>query len=346
MNPRSLGPIVVGASFLLLLGYGGSATAPAPSAAAAATIGHGRQSAPEISLTYPVGMVGGHRFATLRHVQRSRGWISPQAKGAKVLFVANLGGDAVDIYKQKGQNQQPMGTITTGINFPAGMTVDKSGNLYVANEGANNVTVYPPGQTSPSITYTTDLSTATDIAVANDGTVYISNFNGLANGWVSVYPQGNTSKEYRLSDFSGGAPLSVALDSSQNLYVMYDLNGSGSSAVNEYAPGATTGTNLNLTFHYGAGIQVDKSGDILVVQQIEPSEILEFPPGQTQPSQEITLPSSGQPFNFALSKSDKVLFAGDATHNLEQSLKYPSGTFRYTMASGFQNPSGTAVSPD
>jgi hypothetical protein len=66
---------------------------------------------------------------------------------------------------------------------------------------------------------------------------------------VSVYPKGNSGQEYRLIDFNGGAPFSVALDAQQNLYVMYDTNDSGGAAVNEYAPGAKTGaktgTSLN-----------------------------------------------------------------------------------------------------
>jgi hypothetical protein len=126
---------------------------------------------------------------------------------------------------------------------------------------------------------------------------------------------------------------------------MYDLNGSGDAAVNKYAPGATTGTNLGLTFNWGAGIQADKAGDVVVVQQIEPSEILVFPAGATKPSKTITLPNSGQPFAISISKRGSSLYAGDATHNLEQDLAYPAGTFRYSIASGFDNPSGVAVSP-
>ncbi len=180
---------------------------------------------------------------------------------------------------------------------------------------------------------------------AKNGTIYIANFNLLSNGWVAVYPKGNLSKEYRLSDFSGGAPLSIALDAKQNLYVMYALNNQGVSAVNEYKPGSKTGKNLNLSFAYGGGIQVDSAGNVLVVQQVLPSEILVFQPGETQPSQSITLPNGGAPFNIALNRGSKLLFAGDAIGNVVDRFAYPSGKFQYPIADGFSNPAAVATEP-
>jgi sugar lactone lactonase YvrE len=351
MTNNVLRALTVGAAVALLAGCAGAGSSLDRSGAG--SLAANGLPAPSLSLhvdTYPIGAYGGKTRAELLAAMRPmHGSLSYDARGAALVYASNLGGNSVEVFNQRGKNQQPIATITNGIVFPAGLTTDKKGNLYVADEGQNGgqwtVPVYPPGATSPSKTYSTDLSTPTDTAVANDGTVYISNFNSLSNGWVAVYPKGNTAKEYRLSDFSGGAPLSVALDAKQNLYVMYDLNGSGSSAVNEYKPGAKKGTNLGLAFKFGAGVQVDSVGDVLVVQQVEPSEILVFPAGQTQPSQIITLPSNGQPFNFAVNRRSKALFAGDTTANFLDRLALPSGKFQYNVAGGFNNPSGAAVAP-
>jgi hypothetical protein len=335
-------------SFAAFCGCAGAASPPGQAMTSQLTAA--RAGAPTLTGltggTFPVGAVHGKTRAELGHAQAvGGGWISSSAKNAKLLYLASLGTNSIGIYSQKGANQSPMGTITDGLNYPCCMTVDDAGNLYVTNEGANNVSVYPPGQTSPSTVYTTDLSTACDVAVAHDGTIYISNFNGIVNGWVAVYPQGDTSKEYRLSDFGGGAPLALALDAKENLFVMYDLNGNGSSAVNEYAPGATVGTNLNLNFKFGAGIALDKHGDVVVVQQVEPSEILVFPPGATQPSQTITEPGGDQAFAIALDKRSNTLFAADDDQNVVDDFTYPAGVLRYSVAGGFDNPSGIAVSP-
>jgi hypothetical protein len=300
--------------------------------------------------TYPLGAYGSVAGPSFPHAgERVHRSASYDAKGASQLaYVCNLGAGEVDVFRQHGKNQQPIATITNGILGPGGLTTDRKGNLYVADEGPISgtwtVQVYAPGATSPTKSYTTDLSSPTDTAVAKDGTIYIANFNGLSNGWVTVYPKGNVSKEYRLSDFNGGAPLSVALDKKENLYVMYDVN--NGSAVNEYKPGAKTGTNLNLAFSSGGGIQVDPAGNILVAQQLSPSEILIFPPGQTQPSKSISMPGGGEPFNFALNHKSKVLFAAEYfTANQVDRFAYPSTKFQYSIASGFNNPSGVAVTP-
>jgi hypothetical protein len=300
--------------------------------------------------SYPLGAYGsvfGPGFP--RAGKRAHRSASYDAKGASQLaYVCNLGAGEVDVFRQHGKNQQPIATITNGILGPGGLTTDRKGNLYVADEGPIGgtwtVQVYAPGATSPTKSYTTDLSSPTDTAVAKDGTIYIANFNGLSNGWVTVYPKGNVLKEYRLSDFSGGAPLSVALDKKENLYVLYDVD--NGSAVNEYSPGGKTGTNLNLAFSSGGGIQVDPAGNILVAQQLNPSEILIFPPGQTQPSKSISMPGGGEPFNFALNHKSKVLFAAEYfTANQVDRFAYPSTKFQYSIASGFNNPSGVAVAP-
>ncbi|HEX4012827.1 MAG TPA: hypothetical protein VHX17_02925 [Candidatus Cybelea sp.] len=329
-------------------------TAAAPAILLASCAGAGsatpQSAAPALNVhSYPLGAYGtksGSVFPAARH---TRGSSAYDAKNpSKLAYVCNLGSGEIEVFRQKGTDQQPIATITNGILGPGGLTTDRKGDLYVADEGPINgvwtVQVYAPGSTAPKKSLTTDLSSPTDAAVAKDGTVYIANFNGLSNGWVSVYPKGNAGKEYRLSDFGGGAPLSVALDSKQNLYVMYDVN--QGSAVNEYKPGAKTGTNLNLAFGSGGGIQVDPSGNIIVAQQLSPSEILIFPPGQTKPSKSIAMPGGGEPFNFALNHQSKALFAAEYfTANQVDRFAYPSTKFKYTIANGFDNPSGVAVSP-
>jgi hypothetical protein len=302
------------------------------------------------STTYPIGALNGKTAAQLGEKRPGvRAWMSPAAAGSKnLVYVGNLGTQSVEIFHQAGKNQQPIGSITSGISDPGGMAVDGKGNLYVADEreiGSEwNVPMYAPGSTSPTKVFTTDLSSPTAVAVAHDGTVYVTNFNELSNGWVSVYPKGNQSKEYRLADFNGGAPLEIGLDKSGNVYVMYDTNDTGGSAVNEYAPGAKTGTNLNLQFKWGAGIQVDEAGNILVVQQLQPAEILVFAPGKTSPSKTITEPNGDQSFSFALNPTDKQLITDDQTANQVDVLAYPSGKFKHAVATGFEEPTGLALS--
>jgi sugar lactone lactonase YvrE len=301
--------------------------------------------------TYPPGAYRAARAAaSLPFIYPLHGSASYDAHAAhSLVYVSNFGGNAVEVFRQRGRAQQPIATITNGIVFPDGLATDSSGNLYVTDSGKYNgewvVQRYAPGSTSPGETYATDLSEPSGIAIGKDGTMYIANFNDGSSGWVAVYPRGSESKEYRLSDFSGGAPVSVALDLKQNLYVMYALGNQGSSAVNEYKPGAKTGKNLNLDFAYGAGIQVDSEGNLLVVQQVLPSEILVFSPGTTQPSHAIILPNGGEPYGLALNRGSKLLFAGDAIGNVVDRFAYPSGKFQYPIAGGFSDPAGFVTEP-
>lgn len=301
--------------------------------------------------TYPVGAYRGTLGAeALSLIRPAPGSASYDARDRSALaYVSNLGASEVEVFRQRGRAQRPIATITYGITFPDGLTTDSSGNLYVADSGEYNgrwvVQRYAPGRTSPSKTYATDLSEPTDTAVADDGTIYIANFHAASSGWVAVYPKGEASKEYRLADFRGGSPLSLALDVKQNLYVVYALNNQGSSAVNKYAPGAKKGENLHLAFSYGAGIQVDPAGNVLVVQQILPSEILVFRPGKKQPSRSIFLPNGGAPYNIALSHGGKLLFAGDSIGNVVDRFAYPSGNFEYPIAGGFNNPVAVTTVP-
>lgn len=338
MTIKLLQTLAAGTAAALLAGCASAGTSPQRPVTASLNVN-----------TYPLGAYSAKPGIDLLYTTKpAHGSSSYDAKGAQLAYVCNLGAGEVDVFHQHGKDQTPIATITNGILGPGGLTTDRKGNLYVADEGPISgtwtVQVYAPGATSPTKSYTTDLSSPTDTAVAKDGTIYIANFNGLSNGWVAVYPKGNVSKEYRLSDFGGGAPLSVALDRKENLYVMYDVN--NGSAVNEYAPGATTGTNLNLAFSSGGGIQVDPAGNILVAQQLDPSEILIFPPGQTQPSQTIPMPGGGEPFNFALNHKSKALFVGEYfSANQVDRFAYPSTKFQYVIANGFNNPSGVATTP-
>ncbi|HEY1428904.1 MAG TPA: hypothetical protein VGF18_04985 [Candidatus Tumulicola sp.] len=299
--------------------------------------------------TYPLGAVNGKSSTPAARPAAARGFMSPDAKSKKLVYVADTFNQEIDIFDRSSKNGKPVGAITSGLSDPAGMAVDKKGNLYVANENfvtsSWSVPMYAPGATTPTKVYATDLSQPTNVAVARDGTIYICNYNFLSNGWVSVYPKGDVTKEYRLSDFGGGAPLSVALDKAGNAYVMYDINAYGNDAVNKYAPNATTGTNLNLEFNSGADIAIDASGDIVLAQQINPSGILVFPPGAVAASRSIQLPTGKQPFAFAVTPNEKQLLAADSFNGEVFALNFQTGQQLRVFATGFGNPGGIALSP-
>jgi hypothetical protein len=74
------------------------------------------------------------------HPDRSKSWISPDVAGApRLLFIADYGTDAVDIFTMPGLSLK--GTIT-GFTSPEGECSDGNGNIWIANAGASELLLY------------------------------------------------------------------------------------------------------------------------------------------------------------------------------------------------------------
>jgi hypothetical protein len=176
-NPRTA--LAAGVSLLAFAACAGQGSAPAVTSS---------------SPTYPIGAVNGKPLAPAA-APAARGFISPTAKPKKLVYIADTFYGDIGLFSQSGLNQTPIGTITSGLSHPAGLAFDKKGNLYAANEveitsGSWTVPMYAPGATKPTTVFSTDLNTPTDVAVANDGTIYICNFNTGSNGWINCVPKG------------------------------------------------------------------------------------------------------------------------------------------------------------
>src|SRR4029077_6219095 len=67
-------------------------------------------------------------------------FMSPDASGiTPTLYVSQFYTNDIQVYRQGGTNQSPIGTITNGVVNPQGMFVTPNNWVYVANTGANNV---------------------------------------------------------------------------------------------------------------------------------------------------------------------------------------------------------------
>ena len=262
------------------------------------------------------------------------GWVSDaaRAKNTHLMYVSSPNGNTVDIFAEYGKNSPPIGEITDGIVAPTGMTVNKYGDLYVANSGNDTVTVYARGSISPSKTYSLGLAGRgpAAVAVGSDGTVYVS----CNLGFVVEYPPGGTSptRTFSLPDayFSG-----IALDAKGNLYVAYQTHGP-SRGVYEYAKGsASSGKDLGLHLALGFphGLAFDRAGDLLVVDcgaPSAPSAVYVYPPGSKTASRSFT-GHIGQPFSLALDLRGERLFLAD---NVEGGKHGTGSVHEYRFSDG------------
>jgi len=197
-------------------------------------------------------------------------------------------------------NVAPIAAISgssTGLIQPAGVAVDSSGKIYVADNGdpeafpatAAKVIVYPklgrrigPINKAPIATITgskTGLSFGIRIALDSSGNIYVAEFY---SGTVLVYSAGSTGNVAPTAILTGPntglrAPYGIAFDSSGNIYVadlyaasvlVYPPLGSSTRPVN-IAPIATiSGPDTGL---YGPdGIALDSIGNIYVADEGNP----------------------------------------------------------------------------
>jgi DNA-binding beta-propeller fold protein YncE len=208
--------------------------------------------------------------------------------GGSYLYIAfdgNSENAQIDVLRRKNLAKGIVEKIRTGIEYPAGIFVDPSETLYVANEldsgGHDTVTAYKAGAENPFRTYQ-GIGCAADVLVGADGLVYIADLCGadtptatrprgdscVDNGEVHVYAAGST-KQIRLLHFKG-APVSLTLDSKNDLYVGYENACGFKGQVRRYEPGAVKGVDLlppKTIFSIG-GIALDNYGKLLVADEL------------------------------------------------------------------------------
>jgi hypothetical protein len=298
----------------------------------------------------PIRPASDHRFDFLSPLHRphnmvwetnpGHGWISPDAAGRRLVYVADENGQAVYIFPQAGKNQAPIGKITAGVLAPNGLFVDRYRKLYVCNFGGGTVTVYRHGSITPLLTLT-GAGSAIDVVVGRDGTVYVSNWDSGSAGTLLEYPKGQTTPSVTIN--INGASEGLALDSSNNLYVAYNDKTAFDGEVLKFAPGGTVGTNLGIHVMYVGGATMDSSNNLLLVDQNIPGVDV-FPPGATQPSKQIK--GFSLAFDIALTKGDSKLWVTDPGGARVNEVSYPAGTITNTISNTITSAFGVATSPD
>jgi hypothetical protein len=104
------------------------------------------------------------------------------------------------------------------LNDPNGLAFDSAGNLWVANEGANNVLELNPTTGAVLNTITSGISGPTRLAFDGAGNLYVTNFT---TGTITVY-----NKSLALTRTISGLshPLGVAVDAYGDIYAANNLS--------------------------------------------------------------------------------------------------------------------------
>ena len=175
------------------------------------------------------------------------------------LYVSDTAGNFITIFSFGKAGETIIGRLTSGLNGPFGMALDKSGNLYVANQNSpGNVVIYKPGQTSPSLTLTAELDTPQGVAVDERGNVYVTNRGSMPG--IAVFPPGSTQPSRYITSGLIQNPIEDFFDTFGNLYFSDPDTG-----VSEIPKGSQQAVSLGLRrLAQATGVALAASGNLYV----------------------------------------------------------------------------------
>lgn len=246
--------------------------------------------------------------------------ISLDTTNSKLLYIARYSSGDVRIYNSR--TLALVGSLS-GITNPQGVALDSRRNVYVVDQGLNVVKVFHRGAGTPFETLTDPDGSALQVAVGNDGTVYLSNeYNHFGNGNVAEYPPGKTLPNTQIDDPHFSVVEDVGLDSHDNLYVtFFDEHSVG--RVNEYPPGANNGKRLPIALNGAGGIEFDSSDD-LVLADPNGKAVKVFAQGSSKPKYEFAH-NQFDPWDVALARHSTRAFVTDP---------FTGNTYEYALPSG------------
>jgi hypothetical protein len=277
----------------------------------------------------------GHPFqARLNNHIGQRGWVSPIVNtGVPLIYVGDNNCRCIHEYVQG--TGALVGLITQGVGTPGGLATDSSGNLWVATY--TGVAVYAPGATSPFKTLT-DTQNSADLAVADDGTVYVSNWGPTPS--VFVYANGSTNPTSMLFDAEAAQGEAVAIDKNRNLYWGAAAGNNQPPFVDEFVKGKgmpirTLVSNLLpqwMTFGPNNRLVIsDYNVPTIDVFALPGNLVRQF--GQT-----------GTPFGIGLNPYGRIFVADHFNHQIEV-YDYTTGALLKTFPTSAFYPTGLALFP-
>ena len=198
-----------------------------------------------------------------------------------------------------------------GFSNPAGITIDASGDVFIADMGNHAVEKIPfiAGVYGAPITLASSFTFNSPYGVAVDGAgnVFVSDNGGqamyeilAAGGYTTVNPLGNST--------SNSNPKGIAVDGAGNVYV----SGSNNNVYEVLAAGGYTTVNeLGGGFLNPGGVSVDAAGDIFVADTNN-LEIKEMPAGCASSACVTQLASFGYPTGLAIDGAGDLYVADGA----------------------------------
>lgn len=147
--------------------------------------------------------------------------------------------------------------IASGLNSPQGITIDGSGNLYIADTLNNAIKELATGSQTLTNLITTGLNNPQAIALDSAGNLYIAD---TGNKVVEQFIP-NTQTLTTIPDNILGSPQGIAVDSAGNIYVADPIN----NTIDEIAAGSNNSSTLAVSgLNNPQGVTVDSAGNVYI----------------------------------------------------------------------------------
>jgi len=262
---------------------------------------------------------------------KPRGWLNTVSQPGSLIYVA--AGRQVLIFSESGFNRKQIGSITDGVRNAYGLYVDGSRNLYVAN--SSTITAYHPGTLNPYVVYK-DPAGPMYIVKNRSGWLYAANHDGT----VSEYLPGHTSPSRTLLT-PGTEADGINVDDASDVYVAYrDQTGMGS--IKEFQANSRNGRILGMQLTQPQGLQLDHSGNILVVETGDKQVVDIFPPGSTSPSNVVQAVDGVT--QVVLREANENMYVSNFRNYSVYISPYPPGEFQRKLGAGAVRVQGMALS--
>jgi hypothetical protein len=261
----------------------------------------------------------------------TRGSLDKNTLKGPFIYVAAA--NQVLIFPEGGRNRGIIGLISDKVDSAHGLFVDGRRDLYVANE--STITAYRPGTVHPYIVYS-DPDRPLYVVVDHAGRLYAANQDGT----VAEYPPHQTTPDITFR-IPGTQADGINLDATNNLYVAYS-DGLGTGSIEKFAPNSQTGQVLGMNLDSPQALQLDRSGNILVVETGSTQAIAVFPPGTTSPSQVIHVDVGVT--QIVLSESEKYIYMSNYANGDVYCSPYPQVHFHKKIAEQLTSVEGMALS--
>lgn len=254
-----------------------------------------------------------------------RKWLLPAAAAALVLSVAGAAGgyalthgsSSTDAASASGQSVLPL----EGLGFrlsPGGLALDADDNLYITNQSMyGRVLKVAPGSSSPEVLAFTGLYEPQGVAVATDGSVYVTDFNNRVVKLVA-----DTGEQTELPFAGLNYPEGLTVDAQGSVYVA----DRGNNRVVKLPAGADAQVVLPFTgLHNPDDVAVDSKGNVYVTDT-DNDRVVRLNAG-TATQEEVPFTGLSSPWGVFVDRTDNVYVTNHENHKV---MKLDVGTNNQT----------------